>query len=250
MDAAVAPGLGSAPEPSQFSRVANVVITPSKAFCGLDRRANWALPFILIVVISVAYSATVGWKVGFETVAQNQIAMNAQQADRMERMPADKRDDALRSFGKGYMVFAYAWPLVMLLMSLVIAGVLLGTFNFGMGASLKYKSVLAVVMYSWVPLLLKTVIAILALIAGMDSEGFNIQNPTPTNPGFFINFAEQPVLASFLSGLDVFQIWTLVVAAIGFTQISKLKKAHTLGAVFGWWLVTLLGGTAMAALFA
>jgi hypothetical protein len=49
--------------------------------------------------------------------------------------------------------------------------------------------------------------------------------------------------------LDVFGIWTLSLAAIGFTCVSKVKKGTAFGIVFGWYVVLALVGVGIAAAF-
>ena len=45
-------------------------------------------------------------------------------------------------------------------------------------------------------------------------------------------------------------IWTLVLTAIGFTYVSKVKKGTSFAIVFGWWAILTLGATALSAAFA
>jgi hypothetical protein len=51
------------------------------------------------------------------------------------------------------------------------------------------------------------------------------------------------------SAFDIFMIWTLVLTAIGFTCVSKVKRGTALGIVFGWWLLLTLLGAGLAAKF-
>jgi hypothetical protein len=43
-------------------------------------------------------------------------------------------------------------------------------------------------------------------------------------------------------------IWTLVLTAIGFTCVSKVKAGTSYAIVFGWWAVFTLAGAALASL--
>jgi hypothetical protein len=49
--------------------------------------------------------------------------------------------------------------------------------------------------------------------------------------------------------LDIFLIWTLILTAIGFTCVSKVKRSAALAIVFGWWAVLTLTGAALGAAF-
>ena len=63
----------------------------------------------------------------------------------------------------------------------------------------------------------------------MSPDSFTFQNPVATNPGYFLNPADNVFLYSVATGIDIFMIWTLVLTAIGFTCVSKVKRgtSHT-----------------------
>jgi hypothetical protein len=54
---------------------------------------------------------------------------------------------------------------------------------------------------------------------------------------------------SLATGLDIFMIWTLVLTAIGFTCVSKIKTGTAYAVVFGWWIVLTVAGAAVGAAF-
>ena len=104
-------------------------------------------------------------------------------------------------------------------------------------------------MYATLPGLLRVLLAILSLLTGASPDSFTFQNPVATNPGYFLNPADSPFLYSLASSLDIFLIWTLVLTAIGFTYVSKVKRGTAFAIVFGWWLILSVVGASMAALF-
>ncbi len=131
-----------------------------------------------------------------------------------------------------------------------MAAVLLATLKFGAGAEVKYKTLFALVIYASVPGLFKAVLAVVSLLAGVASDAFTFQNPVATNPGYFVDAASSPVLFSLLSSIDILTIWILVLAAIGITCVSKVKRGTAFAVVFGWYAVTVLFGVAIALSFA
>ena len=115
------------------------------------------------------------------------------------------------------------------------------------GADVSFKVALAIVIYSALPLLVKTLLALLSVLAGMSPDSFTFQNPVATNPGYFMNPADDVFLYSVVSGIDIFMIWTLVLTAIGFTCVSRVKRGTAYAIVFGWWAVFSLLGAGLAA---
>jgi hypothetical protein len=105
------------------------------------------------------------------------------------------------------------------------------------------------VVYAGLPGLLKVGLATLSLLAGSSPDSFTFQNPVGTNPGYFMNPADSPFLYNLASSFDIFLIWTLILTAIGFTCVSKVKRGTALGIVFGWWLFFSLVGASVSAAF-
>jgi hypothetical protein len=90
---------------------------------------------------------------------------------------------------------------------------------------------------------------LLSIVAGMSPDSFSFQNPLASNPGYFLSPADNVFIYSVASGIDIFMIWTLVLTAIGFTCVSKVKRGTAFAVVFGWWAVFTLVGAALAAAF-
>src|ERR1039457_6172934 len=92
----------------------------------------------------------------------------------MERMPADQRQKILQQQAAITRGISYAVPVIALLLYAVFAGVLFATLKFGAGAELKYKSLFALIVYTRLPMLLTTLLAMLSLVAGVSGDAFNI----------------------------------------------------------------------------
>ena len=231
---------------SEGQRLVNTFLAPSKTFTDLRRNANWWAPFLIIAIVSTIFVYVVDQKVGFRKVVENQIQLQPKQADRIERMPADQRQKILQQQAAITRGISYAVPVIALLLYAVFAGVLFATLKFGTGAELKYKSLFALIVYTRLPMLLTTLLAMLSLVAGVSGDAFNIENPVATNAGYFIGPEGSPVLRALLSPFDVFTIWTLILTAIGITCISKVKRGTAFAIVFGWFAVVVLGRIAIA----
>ena len=104
-------------------------------------------------------------------------------------------------------------------------------------------------MYASLPLVIKTLLAVIAVIAGVNTDSFTFQNPVATNPGYFLNPLENRIFYSVGTALDIFMIWTLVITAIGFATTDKIKRSTAMAVVFGWYIVFVLGSTALGAAF-
>ena len=244
--------MSPAPEPTPLSegaRIVNTFIAPSKTFTDLRRSAAWWAPFLLMVVVSILFVYVGGQKVGFRKAMENQMQAQPKQQARLEQLPPDQREQQMQQATKVTEIIGYAFPAIQLIILVIITAVLFGTFKFAAGADVSFKLSLAIVMYASLPGLLRPVLAIVSLLAGGSPDSFTFQNPVATNPGYFMNPADSPFLYGVASSLDIFLIWTLVLTAIGFTCVSKVKRGTAMTIVFGWWLVFTLAAAGLGAAF-
>lgn len=240
----------AAPAPlSEGARIVNTFIAPSKTFTDLRRNAAWWAPFLLMILVSSAMVYTAGQKIGFRKIMENQMQAQPKTQERMDKLPADQREQQMERGAKVTQTISYVFPAITLIIWLIIATALFATFKLAAGADVSFKVSLAIVVYSALPLMLKTLLVLLSVVAGMSPDSFSFQNPLATNPGYFMNPAGNVFLFSLASSIDVFMIWTLVLTAIGFTCVSKVKAGTAYAIVFGWWAVFTLAGAALGAAF-
>lgn len=233
---------------SQSARIIDTFIAPSKTFTDINRSPSWWLPWVLMSIISLVFVVVAAQKVGFEKITNTQMQSNPKQVERMEKLPPDQRAQNMALAVKITQGISYSTPLFILVFTVVIAAVLMGTFNFGAGTQMKFGAAMAVTMYAFLPSIIRTLLAIVSLAAGADPDAFRIDNPIATNPGFFLSSTDHPALYKLASSIDVFTIWTLVLMVIGFCCISKAKKGTSAAIVFGWYIVVTLIGVGFAAM--
>jgi len=235
---------------SEGARLINVFIAPSKTFTDLKRSAAWWAPFLITAIVSIAFVYVADQKVGFRKIVENQLRAQPKQAEQLERMDPDQREKNMTGRTIGTKWISYGFFVLILGWHALVAGVLLATLKFGFSSDVKFKTLFALVIYAGLPGLIKVLLAMLALLAGVASDGFTFQNPVATNPGYFLDPAANPMLYALLTSFDVFTIWTLVIGAIGLTCVTKIKSGTAYAIVFGWFAVLVLIGTGVAAAFA
>jgi hypothetical protein len=242
----------SIPQPethlSQVSRVVNTFVAPSKTFTDVLRDRSWWLPFLITVVMTYMFFWAAATKVGFHQLAINSISESPSRAAQFEKLTAQQQATQLSiaaTFTKGIFI---AWPIVALIIVAVFAVILWGCLKVP-GGQADFTSIFTVLMYAGLIPLVKLVLGTIVLFAAGDASGFNINNPVPTNGGFFLDASSAHWLKSLLTSLDVITIWNLLVVAIGCAIVSKLKKGAAMAVVFGLWIVVVLSGVALAAIF-
>ncbi len=233
--------------PSPFSRVLNTFAAPRKAFARLEAGTGWWLPFLILVLVGFGYAAAVGTRVGWETVARNNVAQSPAQQARMEKLPAAQQAAGYATAGRITRVVSYTLAVVgPLLFGAIIAGVLLGTLNFGMGGKARFPALFAVYQYAALPQALKLLLVVVTLGLGVGGDAFQMTNPLGSNPAYYLPGLPKPAL-SLLSWLDIFTVWEMILLTIGCAAAAKVSRGKAAGAVVGWAVLFALLSAGLAA---
>jgi len=243
----VAPVSSQAAPLSQLERVVDTFVAPSKTFTDLRRSAKWLMPVVLLVIATEALVFTADRKIGFEKIAENGLAMQPKAAARLDQLSPEQRAKQMDLVVKVTSITSYLYPAIMIVFLFIIAAILLATFNYGAGAELSLNQCVAVVMYASLPGIIKALLAIVALMVG-GGDSFTFQNPVASNLSPLVDPSSHFLYAVAMN-LDLFTIWTLLLSGIGFACLTKVKRGTSLGIVFGWWAVWVLGSSAAGAAF-
>lgn len=236
------------PRPSEGARIVNTFIAPSKTFTDLRRNASWWGPWLLISIFSLVFIYAMGRQVGFEQISKNQIE-HSSRAEQFDKLPADQQNRQLQLSSKIIAGFAYGSPVMILFYFLIEALVLWATFKIVAGAETSFKTAYAIVIYGALPGIVGGLLGTIALFAGVDPEGFDINNPVATNVAHLLDpETTNKFVRGMASSLDVLSIWSIVLIGIGFASTSKVKRSTAITIVAVWFLVYKLAASALGAM--
>lgn len=237
------------PEPaglSQIERVVDAYVAPTETFADIRRNATWWLPFILGIIVSLFFVASIDHQIGFDQVAQANINMNAQAQQRISALLDAQREQVMHTIALSTRIISYAYPVIVLIIALIAAGLLMISFNFGLGAQASYKQYFAVWFYAGLPFLIKYILAAIAIFAGASTEQFDIRNPVGSNIGWYLSSDTPLWLRTALSSVDVFTIWVVVLLVLGCATVARVKRSSATAIVIGWWILVILANTVVA----
>lgn len=232
---------------SQGARVVDTFIAPSKTFTDILRSSSWWLPWLIGSVITLGLALGIQQKIGWDKVYDNMLHQNPSQMHRMEQVQPDQLARVKHTGATVTKLGFWAAPVWSLLFVLIMAGVLLGTVNFGFGGRAKFSQMFAMVMYGGLTLSIKALLGIVAIYAGMDPDSFNLNNYVGTNIGYYLSTDVPKWLMALATSLDLFTIWMVILLTIGCAIIGKISKGKAAGAVFGWWILIVLFKVGIAA---
>jgi hypothetical protein len=233
---------------SQIERVADVFVAPAATFRDILRSTSWWLPFLLMVVFSTGSTVAIDRQVGFDRVAENQVQASPKQTEQLAELTPEARATQMRQRAMGTKYFLFAMPVFLLLVFAIYAGILLGSFNFGLGAKLTYGQVFAVSWYASLPYLLISLLTIVNVCFGSNAESFDLQNPVGTNLAYYLPDLA-PWLKALLTQIDIIKLWTVALTVVGIKIVSKKSLGQAAAVVIGWWLLVVLVSVAAVAAF-
>jgi hypothetical protein len=251
MASAAMPTPESSESVSSIGRVGGALFSPKTTFESIARRPTWVVPILLLTLMSIAVIALFGQRVGWRTFMDHEIANNPSAQRRIEQVPADQREQTLEQQAKFAGVISYTISVVApILSALIVAGVLLGAFNLGIGAKTTFGTALGIVAYSWVPLLIHGLLSILILFV-KDPSTIDLRNMVASNPGALLSEDSAKWLVTLLTSLDIFAFWVMALQAFGFsaTNPKKISFGKAFGTIFAVWLLFVLVKVGFAAAF-
>jgi hypothetical protein len=231
---------------NHFGRIFGALFSPKKTFAQISERPSWLAPLLLMAILGTAVGAMLNTKMNWG----DYIRHKAEESPRFAQLSEEEKDRALAPQVKFWSNFAYGIGTVGVPISaLLFALVYLGAFNLFTGAGLRYGSAFGITSHAFLPTAIQSILAMVVL--PLKSYGdVDPESIVATNVKAFLSESAPKWLGSLGSSLDLFWIWFMVLAAIGFTAANpkKIKPGTAYSVVFGLWGVWVLAKVAWAAL--
>ena len=232
---------------SETQRVVDTFVAPSKTFIDIRRKATFWGPLVIMLLVAVGFSFGVQQKVGWDKVFENNMHQQPSREEQFEKLPADQQATQKTVGVKITAIITYCYPVIILVFTGIFALLIWVTANFIFGGSAKFGQVFAVNMYANLVMNVKFLLAIVALFAGLAPDSFLLQNPVGTNIGYFLSTDAPKWLAALCAHLDLFEIWSVLLTALGVAIVANISRGKAAAAVIGWWLIFVFVGVGIAA---
>ncbi len=233
---------------TQAERVTDTFFAPSKTFVDIRRNRSWWLPFVLLAAFSYLFSGVLQHRLSPSAIVDSALRANPKKYEEFKSLPAEQQATQRHFIQIATTTSLYTAPLLQLAVAAITALLLWGGFNFLLGGSSTFPAMFAVVMYAWLPGLLRALLSIVMLLVG-DTENYNLQDPIGTNPGYYLSSSAAPSLHALLGSLDVFTLWILALLALGGAIVARVKISSGCALVFGAWAFYVVIKTGIAAAF-
>lgn len=237
------PAVGAAsPRKSGIQRIVGALFSPGETFREIAERPDFLAPLLVIVVISIVSVMVVVPRIDFESMIREQMSQTNPD------MAEEDRERAVR-FGAAFTkAMFYVSPLLAPILVTIIAGILLLAFRL-FGGEGNFKQAFSVTLYSWMPMIVGGIVGTIILVGrGGSVSAEELQTLVMSNLGFLVDQKENMVAFAFLSSIDLFTLWTLVLLIIGFAYVARVSRAVSSAIVLSLWAILVVIKVGLAAM--
>ena len=218
-----------------LNNLINVFLEPRDIFTILSKRNNWKdsiLPFIITAILGIASMAVLE-----ELLTEVQIQQTEKYIMGNSQIPDDQKEDILTESLKsithpsssmkliGYASSALSTPFRILMMSLMI--MLIGNFFFG--GKTTYGNILVMTSYTYLIAVLESLVKVPLMVSQWRVD-------IHTGLGLLGLGEEGSFLFNFMSGMDLFAFWRVIVLAIGMSVLYRREVKPFLIALVIYWI--------------
>jgi hypothetical protein len=223
------------PQMSEVSTLVSIFFEPGRVFEDLRRKPRFIMGGVLIALLITGYGFGLYYKIGdagIRSFMSDQFDKNP----RTQSMTSEQKSNAIDLQLKIGGIVRYAFPIIVFIIFL-IGGLLYWLGSKAFGGTGGFLHNLSVWIYSGLPPTVVGMIANYIVLAFKSADDIDIaasqRGVIHANPAMFIDEKAMPVLATLLSGFDLFLIWGWILAAIGLRITNRLSSGSA-------WAVTLI----------
>jgi hypothetical protein len=233
---APAPTPAGEPAPSSIGRIGGVLFSPDATFASIASRPTWVAPLIVLIIISICsgfiLSGRIDWGAPAREAMEQRKDVPPEAAARAERMAA--------SIGK---VVAWAGPIFLVIIMLIVSGILLLAFRL-FGGEGNFLQAWSVTLYAYMPSVIKSIIVLAVMLIKNVTAMSPIALATlvRSNPAFLFDPKTNPMGFALATNFDIFSLWVMVLLIIGFAHVARVSKGKSAAIVISLYVVKMLLG--------
>jgi adenosyl cobinamide kinase/adenosyl cobinamide phosphate guanylyltransferase len=225
---------------SAFGRLGGIIVSPVETLRSITQRPDWVIPLVLLIMVGAATSLASSRHIDVESSVRAQMERQGQKMSEAQMEQAVAIATTVHKFSAAVTVVFV--PLVIL----VIAAVLFGAFK-AFGGESGFVQVFSVVVYSWIPGIIKWVIGAVLIVNRGAVTAEETATLVRSNLGF-LSSPDSPVLFSLLTSFDLFTLWSLALLVVGLAFANRFSYARSAAIVVPLWLLFILGRLGLAAI--
>lgn len=232
-------------EDSSAGRLIGVLVSPAKTFQSIAGRPTWGVALIVLILLGVGIGQLVNARTDQRQMIEKQMAKFGQHLSQEDLDKAVERaknpSPVLRALsvvtGGLFQALIYLLPAALFFIFFKLAG-----------SELTFKSAFSTYLYSSVPLAVAVLLSIPVVLSRATVQPVDAMTGRllASSPSFFLPEGTSMALRGALSSFDIFNLWSVVLAVVGYRIVARVSTTAAVAAA----LVLFLLGMGLRALTA
>jgi hypothetical protein len=232
-------------EDSSAGRLIGALVSPAKTFQSIAGRPTWAVALIVLILLGVGIGQLVNARTDQRQMIEKQMAKFGQHLSQEDLDKAVERaknpSPVLRALsvvtGGLFQALIYLLPAALFFIFFKLAG-----------SELTFKSAFSTYLYSSVPLAVAVLLSIPVVLSRATVQPVDAMTGRllASSPSFFLPEGAGMALRGALSSFDIFNLWSVVLAVVGYRIVARVSTTAAVAAA----LVLFLLGMGLRALTA
>ncbi|MBA4603586.1 YIP1 family protein [Thermoactinomyces mirandus] len=215
---------------SMWKKISGIIVSPVQVFSSFSSKKE---PFVklllLIAILNVVFSVFITFELELDkTIIQSQ------------QLSSDEVELALKYAKIGTLISSVVMGFFAPIISILFQALLLTLIMlFASKESGSYRQVLAVTTYSYMPILINSILNMVIIGFGIIDANMLLQEFSGKLVSLQILFDDlAPVYSQILSNIELFSIWSVVLIGLGLSKVYNMKTKKGLLISGFLWLVT------------
>jgi Yip1 domain len=231
-----------APQVSLIQSLIGIFVEPGSTFESMKLKPKFLIAGILSILMFSVYQVSVIQKVGFKNIVKAEIN-GSPFTDSMSKEDKEKIIESNSQPVFEYVRYVVS-PIVLVIMFL-IGGLIYWLAANAMGGSMTFAKGLSVWVYSSLPFwilfwTLNLIVLLIKTVDDIDPVAASQKGLVTASPAMLIDGKSMPLVATLLGSIDLFQIWGVVLAAIGLRIMGGLSNVSAWSIVITLWVIGLI----------
>lgn len=245
MEASPAPPQSPRAEMGAIARIVGVFFAPARVFESVARRPSWLLPVGLLLAFSLGGGWLVTSRLDPDAIVEKQLAKVEEGGRTMsESDVASMRKWVTVGLKIQFVISAAVGVLVLLAVPGLYHGLALAA-----GKATSYAAVFSAYAHVQMVQLLKGILLVAVALGREEVDPEEIPRLLKSNVGAFLDReALGSALQTFLTQLDLFDLWGIALAILALTKVTRLGRGGAAAVVLSLWGLYVLVVTALGAI--
>ena len=212
-------------------RPINVLLDPNNTFASIAHRPTWVAPLLILMLLGGLASTLTFAKIDAVQAVREQFAAQGRIATEAQIDQGVTFFETLR--GVAALVTVLGFPLIMMLVAVVF------WFAFELtGQEMNYGTSLSVTLHGMMPMAVASLLTLPVILGRNSITAREVMggNVLVSNLSFLASSDAAPAWVAFLSSVDLFSLWTVVLLVIGYRAAAKTSTATAAAVVSLVWL--------------